>query len=737
MGHETMDMNEPCMRAIASIAIRLFLLLCVIVIPQGDQAASATDAPSAQSLADPAEKHVLVLYSGVFLPAYRQFAENFQSTLEAGGVPGGNIHFEMLELTRDHSREYQERLAGWLRGKYGSMRVEVIVTVDELAQDFLVGYGQDLCPGTPAITVLAPTRLTQPVPGRRTIQIQAQADFKDTLEAALRLFPSTKQVYLVAGTMPVDRLWLSQAREALAPYAGRLRIEYSDSPVYEEVEQKIASLPRDALVMYICFYRDATGRRFVPADAVKNFARAASVPVFGVYDTPLGQGVLGGIMFSYGQEGTRAGRLALDTLSGRPVFDAPLQVLACMVKPMFDWNQLKRWNAMGGPFPEGSAFINRPPPLWDHHKGQVVGAAASLAALAGLSIALLVLNRRRKAAEQAALLNEARFRAMVDQAPEAIIVTDLDDGVTVHANANALNLFGFEKISQLDSRHDFFLENQPDGRPARESMEEHREAALAGGEVVFERAMRDVHGQERVCEVRLVRLPSDGHRLVRTSWIDITGRKQAEAALEASLKEKEILLREIHHRVKNNLQIISSLLYLQEQELDSPDALDALATSRGRVLSMALIHEQLYKTQDFARIDLADYLGGFIPRLISTYKDGRDISFVSDLAPIALTIDQANPFCLIVNELVTNAVKHAFKGRDRGTIRASATTEKGIVTFLLEDDGSGLPRDFQLREATTLGLLIVTMLTKQLHGEIEVLPCPGTCFRIEFPLRAT
>ncbi|WP_243361787.1 sensor histidine kinase [Fundidesulfovibrio terrae] len=342
----------------------------------------------------------------------------------------------------------------------------------------------------------------------------------------------------------------------------------------------------------------------------------------------------------------------------------------------------------------------------------------------------------RKQVETELRTSEERFRVMVEQAPEAVVVSDVKQGKTVDANANAVKLFGCSREELFEKGIlRFYLPDQPDGRPVLESTRENSARALAGEEVVLERSIRNLHGQERICEVRLVRLPSSDHDLVRASWIDITERKRTEEIMAASLREKEVLLREIHHRVKNNLNIISSLLSLQEDAVDHPAALDALAESRGRITSMAMIHEQLYTSGDFSGIEVDGYLRQLLARLVAAYRATGDISLAFDLSAITLTLDQAIPFGLIMNELVTNSLKHAFRNRDRGTITVSTALENGSVNLVIADDGEGLPQGFSLNSVSSLGLQIVTMLVRQLHGKLTVEPAGGARFRLCFPLR--
>jgi PAS domain S-box-containing protein len=215
---------------------------------------------------------------------------------------------------------------------------------------------------------------------------------------------------------------------------------------------------------------------------------------------------------------------------------------------------------------------------------------------------------------------------------------------------------------------------------------------------------------------------------------DISDRRKAEDALRASLREKEVLLREIHHRVKNNMQIISSLLSLQAREIDDPAIVEMFRESQSRIRSMAFVHEKLYQSKDLSRIGFSDYIRSLTNHLTQTYIiDGERIRFESEIEDIALDIGTAIPCGLIINELVTNAFKHAFPDVRAGTVRLELR-RAAEDRFLLRvaDDGVGFPAglDFQLTES--LGMQLVLMLVDQINGAIELEPGPGTSFRIDF-----
>ncbi|MBC2711878.1 MAG: sensor histidine kinase [Desulfosarcina sp.] len=202
--------------------------------------------------------------------------------------------------------------------------------------------------------------------------------------------------------------------------------------------------------------------------------------------------------------------------------------------------------------------------------------------------------------------------------------------------------------------------------------------------------------------------------------------------LRQSLAEKESLLKEIHHRVKNNLQIVSSLLYLQEDYMTDPKGVDILRESQNRVKSMALIHEQLYGTADLAKIDFGRYIEGLTANLFDAYGIDPDrIRLNVRTGDIALGVDMAVPCGLIINELVSNALKHAFLPDASGTIDiAIQTPDTGRIEMVVADDGIGLTEPPADAEKKSLGLRLIDTLTAQLDGTLVINTEKGTRFSI-------
>jgi PAS domain S-box-containing protein len=228
--------------------------------------------------------------------------------------------------------------------------------------------------------------------------------------------------------------------------------------------------------------------------------------------------------------------------------------------------------------------------------------------------------------------------------------------------------------------------------------------------------------------------PSGSVEFLSTIIRDMSEQKEAEVRIKASLEEKEVLLKEIHHRVKNNLQIVSSLLQLQASYIKDTEALQIFEESRDRIKSMALIHEQLYQSNDLAQIDFPEYLRSLLNMVLSAHRTNRTrVETKLHVDPVSLDLDTAIPVGLITNELVTNSLKYAFAGRSVGEISVRLTkSEAGDFLLMISDNGVGLPEKFNFEKATSLGLRLVRILSKQMRARLEISKGMGTQFRVYF-----
>ena len=335
----------------------------------------------------------------------------------------------------------------------------------------------------------------------------------------------------------------------------------------------------------------------------------------------------------------------------------------------------------------------------------------------------------RKRAEQAYWTSERRFHTLAAMAPVGIYRLDAQ-GRCVYVNEKWSEITGFSAEHALgdawqqcvhpDDREWVLAQRTKDFQEGRPLQVEYRYLRPDG-------SIRWAYSQA------VHELDKSGNIIGHVGTItDITERKLAEEKIKSSLREKELLLKEVHHRVKNNLQIITSLLSLQSRSVDDGEARDLLLESQTRVGSIALVHEKLYETKDLAGIDFGEYCESLGGSLFQSYGvDPAHIALKVSVEDGFLELDRAIPYGLIVSELVTNSLKYAFPTQARGEIHiAMARPKNGKRILRVADNGVGLPGDFDLHGTKSLGLHLVRTLSEQLGGTLEVDGKNGTEIRI-------
>ncbi len=344
----------------------------------------------------------------------------------------------------------------------------------------------------------------------------------------------------------------------------------------------------------------------------------------------------------------------------------------------------------------------------------------------------------RKAMEVNLAESEARFRSLFVNMPSGIYRTTVD-GRIVLANTAILRMLGYDSFEELARRN---LEKD-DFEPAypRSAFQERieREGEIKGLEAAWKRKDgTTIYVRESARAVR----DSSGRTIYYEGMVeDISERRLAEMSqkekqrdLEAALTEKNVLLKEIHHRVKNNMQVISSLLNLQSRYLKHPDDVELFKESQRRIRSMAFIHEKLYQSKNLSRIEFGGYIKSLVESLRQSYQKERSrVHARLETEEIFLDIQTAIPCGLIVNELVSNAFMHAFPGERGGEVVVGLQGgEDGTIHLTVRDDGVGLPLGFNIRAADSMGMQLVTMLADQIDGTIEVDRSRGTEFHLAF-----
>ena len=352
----------------------------------------------------------------------------------------------------------------------------------------------------------------------------------------------------------------------------------------------------------------------------------------------------------------------------------------------------------------------------------------------------------RKAAEDALRKSEEKLRNIVEQSVDGIVLVD-EEGTLIEWNRGQERITGLSRAEVL-------------GRPLWDVMfqvaaNEHDDPALcdrikAGvlkiletGQAEWldrleERVVRRPDGVCRVLQVAVFPIKTGKGFMTGAISRDITKHKQAEEQIKRSLRERDVLMREMYHRAKNNLLVVSSLLSMQARTTQSKEAIDVLSKSQSRMNTMALIHTQLYESGDLSELNMKEFVGTLSEELFRSYQvSDTKIARIVDVTDRKFPASVGIHVGLIINELLSNALRHAFGEGGEGKIEVSLTaSEDGRVNLTVSDDGVGLPPGFDINESKTLGLRLVKILAEdQLQGTLEVTSDGGATFKMEFDLK--
>ena len=387
-------------------------------------------------------KRILMLFSNdSLLPAGNAVASNFQRTLEAGSPERVEIFTEFLDADRFPGPAHAARMESLLRDKYASSPIDLLVAGGPQALDFLAQRRASLSPGTPLVFagINEGSIAQRGVPPNST-GIVSRFDPVRTLELALRLQPDARQVVVVTGASTFDQRWDAVAREQLAPYADRLEVTHLSGLPLPQLLDELARLPPRTIVIYLTIFEDGTGELFVPRDLTADISAAASAPVYGVYETYLGRGIVGGYMESFEAIAREAGGLALRILAGEPPERLPPGTVDSQAF-MVDWRQLRRWGLDEAKLPPDTIVRFEEPSLWQRYLREILAVIAVLVLQSALIIALLVQRRWRRFAEAPLRESEERYRNVVETQTE-LICRYLPDSTLTFVNDAYCRYFG-------------------------------------------------------------------------------------------------------------------------------------------------------------------------------------------------------------------------------------------------------------------------------------------------------
>ena len=513
------------------------LLLLLLALAAWGDPATAPAAGAAQA----AGKHILLLYSyGHPGKGVQVFDEGLTAALNSGGIRESSLYYEHLDLGRSTEPGYAQRLRDFLLQKYRQRQVDLIITVQQPARNFLLREAQALAPEATVITLQAPLPSAAEAGKRRVLADLPRFDIKGTLEAALQLFPDSRHLLLVAGASDADRKMAAEAGTIAAAWQDRLSIEDSGEASLDQLLQRVAALPPRSIILFTQYNRDSGGRTLLSYEAEAMIAAAANAPVFGLYDFNLRNGGIGGSVSSVRALGEATGHLALQVLAGKYSFAQQVTAIEQPFQRIFDWQQIQRWGGDASRLPPDSVILNRSPSFWQRYGDYVSVVILVIIAQFTTIAALLISRRRRRQAEKAVEESEAILGAAIADAPH-LIMLHAEDGQVIKISRKWLEITGYTREELATAASWLNLAYGPGNEKIAWGIKKlfSINEAKRGGE--FE--IRTRSGEIRIWDFMNAPLPplADGRRVVMSMAQDITEAKQNEINRSALLAEKEAI----------------------------------------------------------------------------------------------------------------------------------------------------------------------------------------------------
>jgi len=348
------------------------------------------------------QKGVLIIFSGApGAPSYDLLLEKITSDLGVGLGEPFNLYLDFLDQSRFPDEQSIQLHFEFMRRKYSAAKIDLIIAIGPRISPLISRYAPPRFDEIPTLYVDLESGTydtTSFVRKPNTTAVIGKFDLKKTIETALSLHPTSASIYVISGVAPMDRFYETVARRVLTEYENRIRVTYLSGLTMKELLEKVSSLPRNGIMIYLSFYEDTAGKKYYPRASLEVISKRSKVPAYGFVDSYIGYGIIGGYVLSVERIGDKAGELALRILRGEHPDALPV-IREGLNLHMFDWQQLKRWGVNENLLPEGSVLVNHPPTLWKQYKRLVVGAIAVFIAQTLLVIGLLIQRTLKKKAE--------------------------------------------------------------------------------------------------------------------------------------------------------------------------------------------------------------------------------------------------------------------------------------------------------------------------------------------------
>lgn len=715
------------------------------------------------------EPHKKVLLISAYNAAFPTFENRYRGVLD--GFAGRNVEVdvEFLDSKRLPSQEIQRDVADLLVEKLLRLpNYDGIIASDDNALRLVMELKSSLWPDTPlAFMGINDWDYARDVSRRRdTSGVIEKISIPETLDLMLELFPETEVIYVISDRAISGQLDLV----SVMAYADRYPLtELSiKNQSFGQFALELAQLQGQYCLLLLSALQDGGGTTRSFSDSLQLIYRHSNAPIFHLWDYGLGDGIFGGKLINQYEQGrVAASMLAADLFDNHPIGDQPMIEQATNMY-MFDYRQLERFAIPRWKLPPDSKVIEVPSNFFLDHIALVSSVLAVIIALSLLALLLYRSTRRMQTLATQLKESEIRFRNLFQFSPLAYLEEDfsavkqfLDDVLSSGDQAlggyfidhpNALEACA-RRIQILDVNHAALRLFRVSGM-ARLQNDFHRAFSGKGADLLRQKIialysgreqhsalgeLKDLNGAGFWTNMRYVLPPGyrDNWARVYTGLENLSPILETQTRLRDSLKEKEVLIREIHHRVNNNLAMISSFLHLEMLKGGEPADNEALQNSIFRIKAMALVHQKLYSSHAAQSVEVKQYILELLSDVVLAYNRREqevNLDVVVEGRPVRH--EYLMPMGLIINEVVSNAMKHAFSQTDEPSIevRVNSTQAEGLF-MSIRDNGSGFGEEEirRARERKSMGMLIIESLAAQLQANIQFSSDEGSSFEFRIP----
>ncbi len=719
------------------------------------------------------QTHILVLSS--YHPSFPTYNSQIQAVTETFADSNVLIDVEFLDSKRFTTQTARQLFRDLLKYKFLNLEpYDGIITTDDNALLFIHEYQPVLFPEIPVVFcgVNDRDRARKQNNNPFITGVVEAVSMEETLELILKLFPQTSKIFAVADGTPSGRGDLAtflEYRDKFPQSVISLE-EYS----FEELGARVRTLPEDSALLLLSAYTDKNGKTVNFSDGLKVIRENASVPIFHLWEHGLGEGILGGkIISQYDQAKTAAVILKKILFEGEDIAKIPIIETSPNVY-MFDNLELKRFGLHTWNIPDNSIVINQSFSYFRSHLKLITGVGFVVITQTMLIVFLFFSVTQNKLYAVNLKQGEANFKNLFNYAPVALLEEDFSDlKKYLDALAVANGLHSKKEMNR-------YLKNHPGAiqkcisliRLLDANIEaihlfeaESKESILTGIERLMP-AGKDKSFRKQLCALffdsnkysaETVRTTHKGNTIwtnihaviappARELWDrvyvgleNISDSKEFQMQLEVSLQEKDVLLKEIHHRVNNNLALISSILNLEIMKSKNTATVQVLKESMYRIKTISLVHRKLYNSKTLDAINLHDYLTDLVEDLISAYRTkDLNVKLGIESADIYCSRELIIPLGLIINEIISNSLKHAFPtvNGEEPSIRIRVEQEQEYLLLSLRDNGKGFTPEKKeaARERQSMGLTIIETLLQQLKAESSTSSSSaGTAYTLKIP----